>query len=99
MAAGGEGGVAQDEVSGVLRCSETQLAGGVAGAVPFILRRNFEVSASRPSQPTSILMMFQVEYLVRILLQVDNYVNFSGNGGACASSRYQAAFSSHAAWV
>ena len=31
MAAGGEGGAAQDEVGGVLRCSETQLAGGVAG--------------------------------------------------------------------
>ena len=31
MAAGGEGGAAKDEVSGVLRCSETQLAGGVAG--------------------------------------------------------------------
>ena len=31
MAAGGERGAAQDEVGGVLRCSETQLAGGVAG--------------------------------------------------------------------
>ena len=30
MAASGEGGAAQDEVGGVLRCSETQLAGGVA---------------------------------------------------------------------
>ena len=29
MAVGGEGGAAQDEVGGVLRCSETQLAGGV----------------------------------------------------------------------
>ena len=31
MAASGEGGAAQDEVGRVLRCSETQLAGGVAG--------------------------------------------------------------------
>ena len=31
MAAGGEGGAVQNEVGGVLRCSETQLAGGVAG--------------------------------------------------------------------
>ena len=31
MAAGGEGGAVQDEVGGVLRCSETQLTGGVAG--------------------------------------------------------------------
>ena len=31
MAAGGEGGAVQDEVGGVLRCSVTQLAGGVAG--------------------------------------------------------------------
>ena len=30
MAASGEGGAAQDEVGGVLRCSEAQLAGGVA---------------------------------------------------------------------
>ena len=29
MAAVGEGGAAKDEVGGVLRCSETQLAGGV----------------------------------------------------------------------
>ena len=31
MAAGGEGGAAKDEVGGVFRCSETQLADGVAG--------------------------------------------------------------------
>ena len=31
MAAGGEGGAVQDEVDGVLRCSETQLTGGVTG--------------------------------------------------------------------
>ena len=30
MAASGEGGAAQNELGGVLRCSETQLAGGVA---------------------------------------------------------------------
>lgn len=40
MVAGGEGGAMQDEVGGVLRCSETQLAGA---------------SASSSSQPTSIL--------------------------------------------
>ena len=28
---GGEGGAVQDEVGGVLRCSVTQLAGGVTG--------------------------------------------------------------------
>ena len=55
MATGGEGGAVEDEVGGVLRCSVTQLAGGIAGAVPLILRQNLEASASRPSQPTSIL--------------------------------------------
>ena len=36
MATGGEGGAVKDEVGGVLRCSETQLAGGVTGgcAIP-----------------------------------------------------------------
>ena len=36
MAAGGEGGAAQDEVDGVLRFSEVQLEGGDAGgcAIP-----------------------------------------------------------------
>ena len=46
MAVGGEGGAVQDEVGGVLRCREVQVAGGVAGAVPFILHRNLEASAS-----------------------------------------------------
>ena len=36
MPVGGEGGAVQDEVDGVLRCSETQLAGGVTGARIFI---------------------------------------------------------------
>ena len=31
MAAGGEGGAVQDEVGGVIRCSVTQFAGGIAG--------------------------------------------------------------------
>ena len=55
MATDGEGGAVQDEVGGVLRCSVTQLAGGITRAVLFILRQNLEASASRPSQPTSIL--------------------------------------------
>ena len=39
MAADGEGGAVQDEVGGVLRRSETQLAGGVtAGGVGQALR-------------------------------------------------------------
>ena len=53
MAASGEGGAVQDEVGGVLRCSEAyNLQVETPGAAPFILRRNLEVSTSSPSQLT-----------------------------------------------